>query len=197
MIRIFFLNPVHAFCNGILVGAGECGKYKCAAVWTSLIYMHSGTLLVYFTHMRHIGKVQLRIHTLRVHIHCQGYNIHVTGTLSISKQCSLDSVGTCQNTHFCICHAAATVIVRMQGNNDIFTIFHMFAHIFNLARIHMRHCQLYGYWKVDDAFVIRSRFPHIQYGIANLKSIFRLCSGKALRAVFKLEIAFRFFSKLF
>ena len=110
---------------------------------------------------------------------------------------ALDSVGTCQNTHFCICHAAATVIVRMQGNNDIFTIFHMFAHIFNLARIHMRHCQLYGYWKVDDAFVIRSRFPHIQYGIANLKSIFRLCSGKALRAVFKLEIAFRFFSKLF
>ena len=37
-VRVFFLDPVHAFCDGILMGAGEGCKYKSAAVWASLSY---------------------------------------------------------------------------------------------------------------------------------------------------------------
>ncbi len=37
-VRVFFLDPVHAFCDGILMRTGEGCKYKSAAIWASLSY---------------------------------------------------------------------------------------------------------------------------------------------------------------
>ena len=50
---------------------------------------------------------------------------------------------------------------------------------------------------VDDRFVICSGLPYIQNRIAHLQCILRLCSRKALRAVFKLKITFCLISQFF
>ena len=67
------------------MGSGESCEYKCTAVRASLVNFHACTLFVYFAYMRHIGEVKLRIYALGEHIHCNSNDIHVSGTLSISK----------------------------------------------------------------------------------------------------------------
>ena len=199
VIRIFFFDPFHTFCNRILMGTGECCKYQSTAVWASLIHFHTGIFFISFTNIRHIRKVKFRIHTLCIHIHSQCYDIHITGTLTISKQSSLNSVCACQKSHLRICHTTASVIVRMKRNNYIFSIFHILTHILNLACIYVRHRMFYGYRQIDDCFLVRCRFPNIQNSITYFKRIFRFGSGKAFRTVFKQEVSFclirQFFQK--
>ena len=40
---------------------------------------------------RHIGEVKLRIDALHVHVHADRDNIHVSGSLAVSEQRSLDT----------------------------------------------------------------------------------------------------------
>ena len=49
----------------------------------------------------------------------------------------------------------------------------------------MGHGMLHRNGKIDDSLLVGGGLPHIQYGIANLQSIFRLCSRKALGTVLK------------
>ena len=56
---------------------------------------------------------------------------------------------------------------------------------------------LYGNRQVDDRFVVCGRFPYIQNCVADFQRVFRFCSCKALRAVFKLEISFCLVSQFF
>ena len=96
VIRILVISPVHTLGNCILMRAGKCGKYKCTTVRTSFAYFHSGTFFIYFTDMRHIREVKFWIYTLRIHIHTKCNNIYISGTLTVSKQSTLDSVCTCK-----------------------------------------------------------------------------------------------------
>ena len=48
--------------------------------------------------MWHIREINLRIHTLGVHIHTQCHNIHITGTLTVSKQSSFYTVSSSQKS---------------------------------------------------------------------------------------------------
>ena len=180
---------MHALRNGILMGAGEGCKYQLPCIRLSHVYLHTGTALVYFHDTRHVGEVQLRINPHGIHVHCQGDDIHISGTLSIAEQRPLDAVCTCQNAHFRICNTTTAVIMRMQGYDDILTIFHMLAHIFNLLCVNMRHAHFHGYRKIDDDLVLWGWLPDIQYGIADLQRIIHLCSGKAFRRVFKAVIS--------
>ena len=59
------------------------------------------------------------------------------------------------------------------------------AHIFDLAGKHMRHRHFYRCRYVDIYFMLRCRFPYIDHFVADIDRIIDLCSGKALRAVFK------------
>ena len=64
VLKVAVLSPVHTFCNGILMGAGERCKYKSSAVRTSFVYLHSCTFLINLADMRHIREIDLRINTL-------------------------------------------------------------------------------------------------------------------------------------
>ena len=197
VLQISVLSPVHTLCDGILMRSGKCSKYKSSTVRTSFIDLHSGTFLINLANMRHIRKINLRVHTLGIHIHTKRYNIHITGTLTISEQSSLNSVSTCKKTHLGVCNATSTIIVRMKRNDHVFTVFQIITHVFHLTCIHMRHRMLNRNRQVDDRFVICSGLPYIQNRIAHLQCILRLCSRKALRAVLKLKIAFCLISQFF
>ena len=188
MLQISILSPVHTFCDSILMRSGKCCKYKSSTVWASLINLHSCTFLINLTDMWHIRKIDLRIHALGIHIHTQCYNIHITGTLAISKESTLNSVSACQKAHLGICNTASTVIVRMKGNDYVFTVFQIVTHVFHLACIHMRHGMFNSNRQVDDCLVIFRWLPYIKNCVANFQCIFRLCSCKTLRAVLKLEV---------
>jgi hypothetical protein len=48
-------------------------------------------------------------------VHRHGDDIHVSGALTVAKQCTFDTVCASQNTKFCVGNSATTVVVRMQG----------------------------------------------------------------------------------
>ena len=196
-IRCFLLDPVHAFCDRILMGTGEGCKYERSAVRASRVDAHTGEGFKCMAEFRHIGEVKLRIDALHVHVHADRDNIHVSGSLAVSEQRSLDTVCSGKDTHLCIGNAAAAVIVRMKGKNDIIAVFQVFAHVFHLACINVRHGKLHGARQVDDGFAVCSRLPYVENGVAHLKRIFRLGSGKALRAVLEAVFLAGLFCQLF
>ena len=191
---------LHALGNGILMGTGEGCKYKSSAVGASHIDVHAGVLLVLCRNLRHIGEIQLRINALGIHIHGQCHDIHVTSTLAVSKKGSLDTISACKNSHLGIADAAAAVVVGMQGNDNVVSVFQVFAHILYLAGINVRHGVLHGAGQVDDDFMIRGWLPYVQNGIADLQSVLHLCTGEALRAVLEgivsVGLLGQFFQKL-
>ena len=94
-LKLLFFSPCHAFCNGILMRPGKCREYKISGIRCTIIYLHSCQTLILFTNLWHISKVKLRIDTIGEHIHGKCNNIYITGTLTISEQCTLDTVSTC------------------------------------------------------------------------------------------------------
>ena len=189
MIRIFFFDPVHSFCDCILMGTGECGKYQRTAVRASRVYVHAGEFFIFFADIRHIGEVQFRIYPLCIHIHSQCDDIYVTGTLTVSEQCSFDTVCTGKKSKFRVCHTTSTVVVRMQRYDNIFSVIQIVAHVLDLACIYVRHGMFYGYRQVDDCFLLCGWFPYIQNGVTYFQCIFRFGSGKAFRAVLEQEVS--------
>ena len=75
--------------------------------------------------------------------------------------------------------------MRMKGQHHILPVFQIFAHIFDLAGVHMGHGKLYRAGQIDDGFPVRRRLPYIQHRVAYFQGVFRLCPRKALRAVLK------------
>ena len=175
---------------------GECSKYKLSCIWLTHRYLHIGQTLIGIGNLLHIGEVQLRIDSMGEHIHCHGHNIHVSGTLTISEKCSLDTISSGQNTQLRRCHTAATVVVRMQGKNNIVSVFQMLADILDLCCKYMRHRIFHGRRNIDDRLGICLWLPYIQNGIAHLNRILYLGAMEALRAVLKTDIALYFCSQL-
>ena len=122
------------------MGTGECGKYKFTCIWLTRGNFHPCHAFIYLTNVAHIGKIKFRINALGEHIHCKCDNIHISCTLTVSKQRSLDTISSCEDAKLCITDAGAAVIMRVKGKNHIFSVAQMFVEILYLACKYMRHC---------------------------------------------------------
>ena len=129
------------------------------------MHLHTGEILISFTDLHNMREIQSTVHTVTHHIKCNGYQIHITGTLTVAEQSTFHTVCTCQKSHLCVSYAASSVVMRMQRYQHIFSVFQMFAHIFNLLCINMRHGMLYRYRQVDDRLSVCGRFPYFQNSI--------------------------------
>ena len=154
------------------------------------MHLHTGEILISFTDLHNMREIQSTVHTVTHHIKCNGYQIHITGTLAIAEQSTFHTVCSGQYAELRIADTAASVIVRMYAEYYIFTIFQMLVHIFYLTRKYMGHCHLYGGGQIDDCLAVSSGLPYIQYCIADFQCIIHLGLGKALRAVLKGEVTF-------
>ena len=76
------------------MGTGKCSKHKISGIRSTLINSHSGKTLIFFTDCCDIGKIKFRIYTMTYHVHCKCHDIHVSGTLSISKQSTFHTVSS-------------------------------------------------------------------------------------------------------
>ena len=73
----------------------------------------------------------------------------------------------------------------MQGKNHVIPVLQVLAHILHLAGIDMRHGKFHCARKIDNCLPVCRRLPDIQNRVADFQRVFRLCSGKAFRAVLK------------
>ena len=197
LLRVSVLPPGHSLCNGILVRSGKCSEYKLTRIGLAGGNIHSCQPFIDLADLAHIGEIQPRIYPVGKHIHCQGDDIHIPGPFSVSKEGSFNPVRPCQNPKLRRSHAGSPVIVGMKADDRIFPVFHIFTEIFHLARKYMGKGIFYGCRKVDDGLVLRRRLPYVQYRVAHLHGVFHLCTGKALRTVFKSKVSFRLLRQLF
>ena len=63
-VQFLFFTPCHTLCNRILMGTGESGKHQITGIGLALIHMHACKFFVIGTDFRHIGEIQLWIHTV-------------------------------------------------------------------------------------------------------------------------------------
>jgi hypothetical protein len=88
-------------------------------------------------------------------VHGKRDDIHVSGPLTVSEKRSLNPVRTGKHAELRVAHAAAAVIVRMKRENDVVAVLQMLVHVFNLARVHMRHGKLNRARQIDDRLSVR------------------------------------------
>ena len=148
--------------------AGKSGEYESAGIGASLIHLHTGQPLIGLRHRHQIGEIQLRIHSLAVHIECQSYNVYISRSFPVPEQGSLHAVAARQNRHLRRSHPAASIIVRVNGKRHLLTKIHVLTEIGNLGAEHMRHRYLHGRRDIDDHLFVFLRLPDIQNGVAYL-----------------------------
>ena len=120
---LMLLPDLHTLGDCILMRTGEGCKYQRTAIGASHIDIHARILLIFCTDLRHIRKIQPRIHALGIHIHSQCYDIYISGTLSVSEKGSFNTVCSGKYSHLRIADAAAAVIMRMKRNDHIVSVF--------------------------------------------------------------------------
>ena len=107
----------------------KCRKHQISGIWLTVVYLHSCQAFISLTDLFHIREIKSRIYTLGIHIHAKCNNVNVTGTFSVSEQCTFDTVGTCKDTKLRCRHTASSVVVRMQGKYNILSVFQMLMYI--------------------------------------------------------------------
>ena len=138
------------------------------------MHLHTGEILISFTDLHNMREIQSAIYTVTHHIKCNGYQIHITGTLAIAEQSTFHTVCSGQYAELRIADAAASIVMGMYAEYYIFTIFQMLVHIFYLTGKYMGHCHLYGGRQIDDCLAVSSGLPYVKYRIADFQCIIHL-----------------------
>ena len=133
--------------------------------------------------------MKFRVDTLTEHIKCNGDNVRVTCSFTVTEYCTLNSVRTCKQCKFAWRNACTSVVMCVNADNKMFTIVKVLAHIFDLVGIYVC-CRNFDSWrKIYDNFVCFGRLEYIKYGICNFCRIVRLCTSETFRWIFKSDIS--------
>ena len=164
--------------------ARECRKHELACIGRAVIDLHSGHSLVKLGDSGHIREIKLGIDALSEHIERERYYISVTGSFTVAEECSLNSVSACKKSHLGVCHGASSVVVGVERNDDVLSVFEIVIHILYLICVNVRHRYLNGHGKIYNHLFVSRRLPYVKNCVAYLKREFRLCARKGLGRIF-------------
>ena len=137
------------------MGAGKGGKYQITRIRSSLMYLHACENLICLSYFGYAAEIKSRFHTMTEHIHCNCDQIHITGSLSVSKERALHPVGSGQHAHLGITDSASSVIVGMNADKHAVPVFQVLVNVLNLSGEYMRHCNLDRGRYVDNHLSVR------------------------------------------
>ena len=127
---------------------------------------------------------------MRIHIERESDYIHVTRTLAVAEQSSLYSVSACQNTQLTVCNRTTSVIVRVQGYNEVLSVNQALAHILDLTCIDVRHRHRYRYGQVDNDFLFGGRLPDFDNLVTNISRKLHFRTRKRLGRILEQILSF-------
>ena len=197
VIGMTFLTPFHALCDSVLMRTAECCEHKLSGIWLTFTDCHSGDTGIKLSYRRNIAEIKLRINALGIHIQGEGNDIDITCAFAVSEKSAFNSVCTGKESKLSICDSTAPVVVGVQGNDNVFTVFEVIAHILYLVSVNIGSGKLNSDRQIDNDLILSRRLPDIKHRIADFQSKFRFCAGEAFRRIFKAEIAFILVTVLF
>ena len=113
------------------MGTGKGGKDQLAAVGVASWHAQLVAVFNGFADLRQIGKIDLWVHALGEHVQAQSDEIDVAGALAVAKQAALDAVRAGHKAQLGGGDSLAAVIVRVQGEHDVFAAGQVAVHPFD------------------------------------------------------------------
>lgn len=177
-----------ALLDSILMAAAEGGEDKFARIRLARRHGHAGGALIHLDEAIHVAKVELRVHAVHVQIHRNLHDVEIAGALAVSKQRALDTIRACKQSQLRGGGAGATVIVRVQADDEALAVFDVGADPLDLVGIHIGHADLDGVGQVEDHLVLRRGLPHVHDGLADFLGEFDLRGAEALGRVLQRDL---------
>jgi hypothetical protein len=88
------LLSLEPFLDGILVTSGECSENKLSSVWVTGMDGKSGAFRNGVDDGEHVGEVEMGLESKGVEVEGEGNEIDISGSFSVSEDCSFYSVRT-------------------------------------------------------------------------------------------------------
>ena len=170
------------------MAAGEGGEHQFAGVGLTVSYGHLGAALVHLFDLVDVGEVQLGIYALSEHIHGQSDDIHVAGALAVAEEGGLYTVGAGQQTHLSCGHAAASVVVGMEGDDGAVTAGQLLAEVLQHIGKLVGHTVLHRGGEVKNDLVLGGGVEVLQHSLADLHGVVHLGAHEGLGGVFEAQV---------
>ena len=180
-----------ALLDGVLVAAGERGKHQLARIGMPRVHRQLRTFFDRLDNLIHLAEIQSGIHTLTVEIHRHSHDIHIASALAIAHQRAFYPVCPGHNAKLSSGHAAPTIVMRVQGDQQTLSIRHPVAEPLNLVGIDIRGAHFDCRRQVDNHRMFRSGLPYGCHRVANLHGKIQLSPGEALRGILKYPLGLR------
>ena len=181
----------HALCDGVLMRTRKRREHELSRVGLAVIHPHARHLFIDGHDLGHIREVQPRVHALRIHVHGKGHDVHVARALPVAEERALYAIRAREQSHLRVSHAAPPIVVRVQGDDDVFAVLEVVAHVFDLRGIDVRHGHGNRRGQVDDDLVVRVGLPNVQNAVADFERKFGFRARKALGGIFKKNLSLR------
>ena len=195
-LRFSGLHRGNALVDGILVRTREGGEHELAGIGMALVDAHLGAFLADIDDLVDILEVQFGIDSLGEHVVSDGENVDVAGPLAVAEECSLNTLRARKKRQLRSRNAAASVIVRVDAENNAVSVLKVTAHPLDLVRVHIGRCHFHRGRQVEDHGILRSRLPYVLHCCADLQGKIQLRAGKALGGIFKIDLTGEFLSPL-
>ena len=131
-----------------------------------------------------VADVQLRIDAHREQVEGQVDDVDVAGALAVAEQRALHAVGPRHDAELGRRHAAAPVVVRVQGQHDTVPVADSAVEPLDDVAVHVRRVALHGGGQVQDELVVAGvGLDDVHDRLADLHREVGLGEGEALRGV--------------
>ena len=172
----------------VLVAARKGRVDQFAAIGMPLV---NGQFVAIFDRLDHavdIGKVELRIDALRIHVQRHRHEAAIARALAIAEQAALDPVGTRHQRKLGRRDPGAAVIVRMQADDRAVAIGQVADKILDLIRIDVGGRRFDRGGQVEDDRVVGCRGQHLHHCLADLEAEIEFGGGEGLRTVLEMPV---------
>ena len=170
---------------------GERREHQVTAVRVTLRDAQLVAVLHGFADASDVGEINLRVHALGEHVQAQGDQVHVAGALTVAEEAALDAVRAGHVAELCCRDAFATVIVRVQGQDDGVTLLQVAVHPLDGVGVDIRRDHFHRGRQVDDHRVLRSGLHDVHHCVANLSGEVQLRAGEGFRRVLPAPVGVR------
>ena len=187
---------MHPLCNRILMTAAERRKDQCARVRLAVVNVHSCNALIHLDEFRHVRKIKFGVYAQCKHVHRQSNYVNISGAFAVAKERAFNSIRARQKSQLTIRHAATSVVVRVQAQNNFVAELEIFTYVGDLRGVNVRQTHFNSDGNIYNRFAVNDRLPHVQNRVTNFQRIFRLGARETFGRIFKAIIRARLFRQL-
>ena len=147
--------------------------------------------VLHFAHDgRDIGKIELGVNALGIHIHRQGDDINVAGALAIPKQRTLNAISSGHQRQLCRRNAGTAVVMGVNADNQVVAVFDVATEPLDLVGVVVGRGDFYRGRQVHDHGLIGAGAVSVHDRFDDLNGKVHLGGSEEFRRVLERPVGF-------